>query len=62
MSKPILKIIGENSNAFMILGLAKRAARKAGWEPARIKEVMDEMMAGDYDHLLMTAMKYFEVE
>jgi hypothetical protein len=37
------------------------AARKAGWTKERIDAVMQEMRAGDYDHLLQTAMTHFEV-
>ena len=30
-SKPTVKLIGTDGNAFSILGLAIRAAKKAGW-------------------------------
>lgn len=60
--KPILEIIGENGNAFMILAKAQRAARKAKWPEEKIKKVLDEMRSGDYDHLLRVAVEYFEVE
>lgn len=30
--KPRLKLSGEDGNAFSILGRAKQAAEKAGWE------------------------------
>ena len=46
----------------MILGNAQRAAKKAGWSREKIDEVMKEAQSGDYDHLLQTMMKYFEVE
>ena len=57
--KPILKIVGNDGNAFTILGVASRVARenKMDW-----KTIQAEAMAGDYDHLLQTMMKYFEVE
>ena len=60
--KPTVKLTGETGNAFMIIGLCQRAARKAGWGATRIAEVRDEMMSGDYDHLLQVAMKHFDVE
>jgi hypothetical protein len=60
-TKPTLKLVGTGCNAFSILGLASRAAKKAGWDEARRKAVLDEMTAGDYDHLLATAMKHFDV-
>ena len=61
MEKPPVTLIGRDGNAFAILGACQKAARKAGWSPERITKVMDEMKAGDYDHLLRTAMTYFEV-
>lgn len=57
--KPTLQLSGKDGNAFMILGLAQRVAKEYGmdWEMIRT-----EATAGDYDHLLRTMMKYFEVE
>ena len=57
--KPTLKLVGEDGNAFAILGLARRVARdnKMDWE-----KIKTEAMSGDYDHLLQTMMKYFDVE
>lgn len=60
--KPTVKLIGRDGNAFAILGACKQAARKAKWNAERTESVMAEMMSGDYDHLLATAMKHFEVE
>lgn len=57
--KPVLEIIGQDGNAFAILGKAQRVARQNNmdWE-----EIRTEAMSGDYDHLLQTMVKYFEVE
>lgn len=60
--KPAVKLIGQNGNAFMIIGLCQRAARKAGWTNERWLKVRAEMQSGDYDNVLATAMRYFEVE
>lgn len=62
MSKPVLKIIGADGNAFAILGVARRTAREAGWDKEKIEKFFAEAVAGDYDHLLNTCSKYFEVE
>ena len=59
--KPVVKLVGRDGNAFAILGACAKAARRAGWAPERVKEVMEEMTAGDYDHLLATALKHFDV-
>jgi len=59
MKKPVLKIVGTDGNAFALLGKASRVARQnnMNWN-----EISKEAMSGDYDHLLQTLMKYFEVE
>jgi len=60
--KPTVQLSGQDGNAFMILGLCQKAAKRAGWPAEKIASVMTEMRGGDYDHLLQTAMKYFEVD
>lgn len=62
VDKPAVQLLGRNGNAFAVIGACNTAAKKAGWSKEQIETVMDEMMAGDYDHLLHTAMKYFQVE
>ena len=58
-TKPKLEIIGEDGNAFMILAKAQRVAKKndMDWD-----KIYAEATDGDYNHLLRTMMKYFEVE
>lgn len=60
-NKPNVKLVGMDGNAFVLLGKCQSAARKAGWKKETTKSVMDEAMAGDYNHLLATLMKYFNV-
>lgn len=60
--KPELSLCGEDGNAFSILGRAFRAAKKAGWTEEQTEKFKNEATAGDYDHLLQTCMKYFEVD
>jgi len=59
--KPKVKLVGEDGNAFAIMGRVKRALRKAGADKEYIDKYMEESMSGDYDHLLVTAMKYADV-
>ncbi len=59
--KPKLKLVGLDGNAFLILSRARTAAVKAGWSPEKIDEVMIEAKSFDYDHLLQTMMRYFDV-
>ena len=57
-NKPTLKIIGKDGNAFAILGKAMRVAKRNGMD---VDSIIGEATNGDYDHLLQTMNKYFEV-
>lgn len=59
--KPEVELVGHDGNAYSILAACQRAARRAKWSPEKISTILEEMKSGDYDHLLQTAMKYFEV-
>jgi len=54
-------LVGEDGNAFSILGKVKSALRKGGATPAETSEFMEEAMSGDYDHLLQTVTRWVEV-
>lgn len=56
-----VKLVGEDGNAFMILGKVSKALKRGGHEDLA-KEFMKEATNGDYDHLLQTAMEYVEIE
>jgi len=60
--RPTVKLIGRDGNAFAILATCRRAAKDAGWTKDEIAAFLAEATAGDYDHLLRTAMERFEVE
>lgn len=59
--KTVVKLTGTDGNAFAIIGACRRAARKDGWSHEHIDFVVQEMMSGDYDKVIQTAMKYFDV-
>lgn len=65
MSEPITKIkvklIGNDGNAFAILGAVQKALKDHGRSDL-VDEFLKEAMSGDYDHLLQTCCKYVEVE
>lgn len=61
VKKPKLKLVGTSGNAFALLALAKREARKIGMDPAEITAMMDEAMSGDYDNLLNAIGKRFDI-
>lgn len=59
MPKPKLQLLGQDGNAFFILARASKIAKQSGmdWEA-----IQKEATSGNYDHLLQTMMKYFEVD
>ena len=60
MERPKVKLVGEDGNAFSILGRCLGAARHAGWTKEECDTFQKEATTGDYDHLLQTVMKYFD--
>jgi ABC-type sugar transport system substrate-binding protein len=54
-------LTGQDGNAFAILGRCRAAARDAGLSDDEIAAFMAEAMEGDYDQLLQTAMRWFEI-
>lgn len=56
-----VKLTNVDGNAFAILGVCAKAARSAGLNKEQIDEFNKEAMSGDYDNLLSTTMKYFDV-
>lgn len=57
-----VRLVGEDGNAFSILGCCRAAMRKAGYPQAFIDAFVTEATAGNYDDLLATVMRYVEVE
>ena len=59
--KPAVKLIGEDGNAFAIIGKCKQALKKAGMHD-EAEAFVKEATSGDYNGVLATAMKYCEVD
>ncbi len=57
-----IQLTGEDGNAFAILGAVKKGLKRGGVSDEEQKEFMDEATAGDYNHLLVTAMQWVDVE
>jgi hypothetical protein len=55
-----LDLVGVNGNAFMIMGVFQRQARKEGWTPEEIEKVLKEAKSSDYVHLLATIENHCE--
>ncbi|NCO62714.1 MAG: hypothetical protein COW66_13090 [Flavobacteriaceae bacterium CG18_big_fil_WC_8_21_14_2_50_34_36] len=49
-----LDLVGVNGNAFMIMGVFRKEAKKEGWSQDEIDAVLKEAKSGDYNHLLAT--------
>jgi len=60
-AKPKVKLIGEDGNAFAIMGKVTKALRRAGADEEYIEKYMNESMKSNYDSLLMTAMEYADI-
>ena len=60
--RPELQLAGEDGNAYMIIGRASKAWRRAGLPAEAWAEIEREMVSGDYDNLISTVMKHFDTE
>ena len=56
-----VQLVGNDGNAFAIIGQVKGAMRKADVPAAEFEAYMAEAMSGDYDHLLATTMEWVDV-
>lgn len=57
-----VRLVGEDGNAFAILGRTRRALQEAGASRDEIAAFLREATAGDYDQLLGTVLRWVEVE
>lgn len=55
-------LVGEDGNAFAILGRVSKAMRRGGCTKEDIETFMSTATNGDYDHLLCTVMETVNVE
>lgn len=51
-----VELIGEDGNAFAIMGKVRRALRRARVPQKEIDAYIEEAKSGDYDHLLRVTM------
>ena len=57
-----VKLVGEDGNAFSILGKCIREAKRAGLPQEEIDKFKEEAMSGDYNDLLYTCMDWFVIK
>lgn len=56
-----VELTGRDGNAFMVLGLVRRALERSGVSEETVAVFMEEATSGDYDHLLQTVMCWVSV-
>ena len=61
VQKPEVTLVGQDGNAFSIMGTCRRAWQKAGKDMAEWEKIQEDMMSDDYNHLLFVAMEHFDV-
>ena len=57
-----VRLVGEDGNAMVIMGLVSQALKKAGASKQEIATFRQECMSGDYDNLLRVCMEWVNVE
>ena len=57
-----VQLVGQEGNAFSIMGRCAAAARRAGVAKVDIDAFYKEATSGNYDHLLQTCMAYFDCD
>ena len=62
LTKPTVKLIGQDGNAFSIMAHVKQALRRAGADKEYIDKYLNAATSGDYDNLLVVSMEYVNVE
>ena len=55
-----LDLVGVNGNAFAVMGVFKKQAKREGWTQEEIDTVLTEAKSGDYNHLLATISNHCE--
>ena len=56
-----VELVGQDGNAFAVMGAVTRAIKKAGATKEQVDEYQADSMSGDYDHLLCVAMEWVNV-
>ena len=61
LTDAVVQLIGKDSNAFAILGYVRRCILSSN-HPELADDFMREATAGDYNHLLITCMRYVTIK
>ena len=60
--KPTVKLIGEDGNAFHILGKVRKVLQDAGYTEEELEEFTLQATSGDYSNLLGVCMQWVNIE
>lgn len=58
----VVELSGQDGNTGSIMGAVARGLRRGGATSDEIDEMRQEMLSGDYDNVLRTAMRWVTVE
>lgn len=56
-----VKLVGNDGNAYAIMGAVQKALKRAGVSQDEIAEYLQESMSGDYHNLIATACRWVKV-
>ncbi len=57
-----IRLVGEDGNAFSIMGRTTRALKRAGVSEEECDQFRKQAMSGDYDNLLRTVMEWVNTD
>lgn len=57
-----VRLVGQDGNAFSIMGRVAVALRRHGIDKEEIEEYYNQAMSGDYGHLLRTTMEWVSTD
>ena len=57
-----VELVGKDGNAFNVLGICRRAMKRAHLPETEIEAFTAEATSGNYDHLLATCCEWLNVE
>jgi hypothetical protein len=62
MKKVVFNLVGQDGNAFALMGGWSKAARRQGWKKEEIDTVLNKCMKGGYEELLAVLVDVCEDE
>lgn len=58
--RPEVELVGEDGNAFAIMGRVQKALKRAGNDSEVVDSYLEQAMSSDYDHLLAVTLAFVE--